>query len=660
MLDKKALRKYAADNPAPAIPPGHGLLHAPQVAYIVRTAVRIIGHRRTLVLYVYDRERAASGDSRPAWTMFQAGEDYITLAQREDGSTYWRESVFERLGNSYYFTDKCAFYSVQDEQRVCDFFRDHDHGGMAALTLAQQAILDKRRRERQRRRERRTIDRMRPLRALPRGLEGWVRREIMPAYFRCGHTSVRRPVTGICTSCGKEATLPSAAHNSEITCPHCKRELTVKSVGKMGRHYDRDTVQVMERISDTEVVARIVKVYYDYDRDRLAPTERIYENARVFTRQGPDGKAAVEPYYYSYKRGTLTHWMPGERPIFYPYNDNFESDTCGHVYCRNLLEALAGTLWEYCPVAAFYGHFREPMQLSPFLQAHLEHPRLEHLVKIGFFSLASDLAYGRLSKDTLDEAQGRTHRILQVAAEDIPFLRELDVNMGTLEVFRGYAGLKDRQRLLRWQMDNQVTRDVDQILEHMTAHKFMRYMDKQFAVLRADGGRGRYLNMQSVVSEYRDYLDMCMKLDYNMTNSFVLYPKDLREAHDRVQGRVKAKADAQMRRDFKEAMQAISGRLDFEADGMKMVLPANADDLAAEGTTLHTCVASYADRVARKECVILFLRRCEDVSKPFYTVEIRNQKIIQVRGWDNCDPTPEVEAFMKRWERQVLRAPAAA
>ena len=34
-----------------------------------------------------------------------------------------------------------------------------------------------------------------------------------------------------------------------------------------------------------------------------------------------------------------------------------------------------------------------------------------------------------------------------------------------------------------------------------------------------------------------------MKLDYNMTNSFVLYPKDLREAHDRVQGRVKRMPD---------------------------------------------------------------------------------------------------------------------
>ena len=107
-------------------------------------------------------------------------------------------------------------------------------------------------------------------------------------------------------------------------------------------------------------------------------------------------------------------------------------------------------------------------------------------------------------------------------------------------------------------------------------------------------------------------------------------------------------------------MQAISGRLDFEADGMKMVLPANADDLAAEGNALHHCVGSYANRVAKRECVILFLRLTEDLEKPFYTVEVRNRQVIQVRGWDNCAPTPEVKAFMDQWEQQVLRAPAAA
>ena len=60
--------------------------------------------------------------------------------------------------------------------------------------------------------------------------------------------------------------------------------------------------------------------------------------------------------------------------------------------------------------------------------------------------------------------------------------------------------------------------------------------------------------------------------------------------------------------------------------------------------------------MARKECVILFLRRCEDLDKPFYTVEVRGKKIIQVRGWDNDAPTPEVEKFMAQWERKVLRA----
>ena len=659
MLDKKALRRFTADNPAPAIPMGHGLLHVPQVDYIVRTMVKIINHRRTLVLHVYDRAKAATGDSTPAWIMFQAGSDYITLAQKDDGSTCWREAAFENLDRSYYFTSKCAFYSAQDEQRVCSFFRDADHGGMAALSRAQQAILDKRSTERQCRREKDTIDRMRPLRALPRGLEGWVRRSIMPAYFRCEHTSARKPVTGVCTSCGKESTLPSAVHNSKIKCPHCKRELTVKSAGKMGCHFDRDTVQVIEKVNDTEVVVRIVKVYYNYDRSHLMPKERIYENTRIFVRRAQGGKTISNPYYYSYSKGTRTHWMLGERPEFFKYSYNFEADTYGHVYCRNLPEALAGTPWEYCPVSAFYEHFHEPMQMWPFLAAHVEHPKLEHLVKVGFYNLASDLAYKRLSGDALDETQGRTHRLLGVAAEDVAFLRKLDVNAVALQMFRECADAKDRQRLFLWRRGHSVGRDVAQCLAYMTPHRLMRYLEQQYPALRTrktQYGGQRYRDIQAVATEYRDYLDMCVNLEYDMGNSFVLYPRDLQQAHDRVQKRIKIKANAQMRRDFKAAMQAITGHLNFESDGMKIVLPATPEELAAEGNALHHCVGGYADRVARKECIILFLRQCDNLEKPFYTMEIRNRQAVQVRGLRNCDATPEVKRFVDQFERRVLQA----
>lgn len=658
MLDKKVLRQFAADDPAPVVPPGHGLLHAPQVDYIVRTAVRNINHRRTLVLYIYDRAKAADGDTTPAWTMFQAGEDYITLARREDGSTHWREAAFERLGSSYYFTGKCAFYSAQDEQRVCSFFHDHDHGGIATLVHAQKAILDKRTQDRQRRLEKRTIDRMRPLRALPRGLESWVRRFVMPAYFRCEHTSARKPVTGVCTSCGKESTLPHAAYNNKLRCPHCRRELTVKSIGKMGRRFDRDTVQAIERISDDEIAVRIVKVHYDYDRDHLMPRTDFHENARIFVRYCPDGRVTEEPYYFSYSKGTLTHWMPGDRPIFFKYTYNFEADICGHVYCRNLPEALSGTPWQYCPVTAFYDHFHEPMQLTPFLAAHIRHPRFEHLVKTGFFDLASDLAYREPGTRDLDETQSRTHRILRVAPEDVAFLRDLQVGLSTLRAFQRHCheNLKNRQELFLWTKRNQIVHDVDHILEHMTVHKFMRYMDGQYAALRADGGKGRYNSMQYAVSEYRDYLDMCAKLDYDLGNSFVLYPKNLQQAHDKAARHVKARADAKMRRDFQAAMRAIAGHLDFEAAGIKVVLPAGPDDIIAEGQALHHCVGNYVDRVAKHECIILFLRQCENESTPFYTMEIRDRRTVQVRGFHNCDPTPEVQEFVDRFEQQVLQA----
>ena len=236
---------------------------------------------------------------------------------------------------------------------------------------------------------------------------------------------------------------------------------------------------------------------------------------------------------------------------------------------------------------------------------------------------------------------------MRVQAEDVHFLRGLDVDMDTLEAFQGYAGMRDRQRLLRWQLENRVTRDVDHILEHVTPHRFMKYMD---------GVKGGYGNMQYAVSEYRDYLDMCAKLEYDMSNGFVLYPKNLRQAHDEAARHVRAEADARMRREFQAAMEAVSGHLDFEAEGMKIVLPASPDDIVAEGQVLHHCVGGYVDRVARHECVIVFLRRCGDPDRPFYTIEIRGKQVIQVRGRDNGDPTPEVEKFMDKWERQVLQA----
>ena len=352
--------------------------------------------------------------------------------------------------------------------------------------------------------ERKILARMEGIPALPDGLEDWAYRHILPGYFFYNH-SKKGIATGVCSVCDEEITLENVKHNGEAVCPHCGRKLTMKPRGRVKRLYDRETFQVVQRgPAPGELVVRIMKAAVAYEGDGPVVYVSVREAARQFVQLGSDGNMVQERFYRSYQ-GELTDWKEGDRPTNMGYV-TFEGETCGHLYCDNLPEALEGTPWQYCPIVQFYQHFRSPMELCTFFSKFLEHPRLEHLIKTGFYRLAADMVYNYFICKDLDETQNRTHRILGVMAEDVPFLRELDINLEGLKVYREYCAmnLKDRQKLLLWQAENGVRHNVLPALEHMTVHKFMKFMDGQFSFLRdqkAQRGGQRYKSMQDVVTE---------------------------------------------------------------------------------------------------------------------------------------------------------------
>ena len=654
-LDKRKCREYAV--PDRKLSPANGILHAKQVAYIVTTAVKTINHHRTLVLYVYPRKQASEVDCKPLWTMFQTKEDFLTLARKEDGSTTWRTASFDRLErNTYNFSSQCAFYSNLDEKRVQHYFKaDTDTDGFQAFISAQDAILEHRRQKRQLTKEKAIVARMVGIQTLPRGLKSWIK-SLMPAYFFYDYKRGDKNTSGICSACGHEITLSDIKQGGKAICPHCKHELIAKPRSRRGAYmYDRETFEVIQNMGDGRLIVRIIKAYYSYTAD--VPKIEIYENARQFIWQNADGDICTEHYYYSRNSGILTNWKTGIRPMYMMYQYHFDGDTCGHLYIKNLSEAFFGTPWQYCTIADFYQHFRERMQALPYLTAHLEYPRLEHLSKTGFYSIVSDLAYHSDSQN-LDETQNRTHKILGVAAEDVPFLRDMDADLSILKTFREYVGIKDRQRLLVWQMEHDVKYNILPILKYITVHKLIRYTERQFRCLcqRKDKyGKIRYQKMQDILTEYKDYLETCHDLNYDLKNSFVLYPQDLEKSHDRVQKRFKIKENEQLLQDFKNAVQDVGRRMAFEAGGMKIVVPATPGDLITEGNALHHCVSKYANSVAKKECMILFVRKCCEIDKPYYTVEIRGKEVIQVRGVGNCAATSEVQGFIDAFKQQVLQ-----
>lgn len=651
-LNKRKCRVFA--DPRLKFPSGNGLLCARQIGYIVRTAVKIIDHHKILILYVYPRKQLVEGNFQPCYTVFQAKDDFITLARKEDGSTTWRKSEFDNLDSSYRFSDNCAFYSIQDESCVSHYFNDSTDTGFTPLIKAQDAIIARRRKERQIAKERAIIDRMAGIPTLPRGLKSWIHKSIMPAYFFYNYKRGGKDVPGVCSACGHEIILSGIKQDSKHTCPNCKHDLIAKPRSRRGSNMqDRCTCEVIQSMADGKLVVRIIKAYCYY-KNSDTPEIQIYENARQFIWEDTDRKIHIEHYYYNHNSGLLTNWRKGTRPVYIKCYHYFEAETCGHLYTKNLPDVLINTPWQYCPIDIFYNHFRLPMQVLPFLSAYPKHPKMEHLVKIGFCQITADFAYRYSNLDIIDETQNRTHRILQIAAEDVSFLRKLDADLSTLKIFQQYNGLKDRQELLLWQLENEVTQtyNILLILHHMTVHKMVHYLDKQYSFLklrRTKYGTIRYDSMGALVNEYRDYLEMCEK-----TGDDHKFPKDLQKCHDRVSRRLKHKTDAKMKRDFIAVYKGIAGQFDFEQNGMKIVYPTTLDDVIKEGHALHHCVGNYIDRIVGKECIILFVRKCCEIDKSYYTIELRGQKVVQVRGMGNCDMTPKVEKFINAWEQQVL------
>ena len=136
--------------------------------------------------------------------------------------------------------------------------------------------------------------------------------------------------------------------------------------------------------------------------------------------------------------------------------------------------------------------------------------------------------------------------------------------------------------------------------------------------------------------EYRDYQNMLENLGIAFEGDFRILPKNFKQAHDDAVKAYNDMKDEQKRIEFANQLEKLLG-LEQTIGNYTFVLPKELQELKAEGKALSHCVGSYADRVARGETVILFVRQKEKIDNPLYTLEIKNGKIVQLRGKRNKD-----------------------
>ncbi len=152
----------------------------------------------------------------------------------------------------------------------------------------------------------------------------------------------------------------------------------------------------------------------------------------------------------------------------------------------------------------------------------------------------------------------------------------------------------------------------------------------------------------NILSEYSDYLRMQVSL-YGKPKE--KYPKNLKTEHDIIALKVtiyeKHKKDLMLL----NVVEKYNG-LEYKDKEYCIVLPQNSMDIVDEGVMQSHCVASYVDKVAINETLIVFMRTVLEPEKSLVTVEVKNGRIVQKSGFANRSVTEDEMKFLKKWAKE--------
>ena len=191
---------------------------------------------------------------------------------------------------------------------------------------------------------------------------------------------------------------------------------------------------------------------------------------------------------------------------------------------------------------------------------------------------------------------------------------------------------------------------------HISLRKALRYFEHQLKIDEKCEWR-HYYQESNVVYDWDNYLTDCQRLNMDLTKESVLLPKNLHQAHQNTIKQIKIKGNKLLDAKIKTLAKEIDKKYSFSKHGLTIRAAASSKELINEGKALNHCVGTYAEKYASGVLALLLIRKNTAPDEPYFTVEIKNNCIIQARGKYNCAPDKKVEKFLQAFTEAKLSTP---
>lgn len=466
--------------------------------------------------------------------------------------------------------------------------------------------------------------------------------------------------TAICSACGKRYTVSGVKHRDRTTCRRCKREVTT-----IGEWYDlqltaRTEVTMCHKTGENELLIRTSKI-----ERRFVKGQKRYETwdtSYVIYSKNRYG----EPTIYSYALRPMPYHGAGWSRM----KNNKPWKACAWIYTRNLHEVFGEKI--YNVDLRLLDRVNRPITLITVLDELKNNPVAEYLFKQGMFALLE-------SGQICDVNEARNFgELLGVNPQYKAMYRELDISYSehaAIKWAKGYVHTEDMRRLREWMGDAWPHQRMIDLLAADTFDRIVRYLAKQIPIQKEDRPKDNEIG-RHVVVWLTDYWNMCRSLSIPLDNKGVRYPRDIKEAHDRLNARIavaraeqKKKEDAARARKERRSMQAVIRNVYPrivlpKSEKYTAVFPLAEEDFIREGTALSHCVgngAYYRTHIEGNR-LIVFIRKLAAPEKPLYTaqIDIARGVVIQIYGYDDTAAPEDAKAFAKKLAKNVLPSVAAS
>lgn len=683
-MDKRALSAIA--RPALTDKNKEMPLLVSNMCYLATANRQEIGGNDTLIINFFREEEK---ELKPAFRTFCQMDDYITQDLSTDkikwktgaidyltGYLYWHQnsgniviaSVAEREVILSFLQDFRQMHGIDDQKRVIPHGAAVDCEIENRIDEYQGAIKEWKLQARHKKEKAEIDQHMEKFGELPEDYEQFVKETVFSSENYIFYS--RPKERAYCTKCGHDFELrkdglyhkkiaiwnntDQVKHNRTVRCPYCNSFLMCKSEG-MGRQnlFAIQWSVLVQKYSD-EVLVRYFchtkDFRIDFRNPRIESSERFRTVHTIIK--------SIDFEWCRFKSTQDLRWCYLTNKSYgYCQPSEMTVPRSTVLYNTDLLETVAGTCMKYSAIDIYIDKvvqndqfLNKPWCIDWYFNSYRKNPYLEQFLKIGFYKLTQAVLK---DYDCPKFKNGRTVlETLQVNKLQFNMLRRIgDPSVRDVRILRYAKEIRQEDfDILRYGHDDGYDRMYEKYLDmrqYTTVYKLKKYIDKQRIFHDRD---------------YFDYIRWMEEMGYDMRNEFNLYPKDFKKAHDDKSKEYTRFKDKQAKEDEKRFKRLLAklrkeagdvDAMDLKTYGMFIRLPKELDELKREGEILHHCVGTYRDRVAKGDTMIFFIRLESDPDQPFYTLEWKG-RVVQCRGFKNCDMTPEVKAFVNIFQEKMM------